>query len=289
MEIGRVSSWNRMSDMQINKTGLTDTKSKSIQKEITDVQQQMQKLPSKEEFSASEKAEERKKLQKEISNLNIKLKLHQEELLKSQKREAMLAELQVEKETSPDKADKEEPSAQEKQAGGQGSVITKNSDGTVILKEEKNQDGKRSEETEDKKKENIETDEVKDAGLSHKEMHAIVSADNSIQRADRQGVVIARIKDGVVILKGEINQDERYGADTGKKQAEFEKMEKREQRARAFQYSALGEANITVRSAAQAKLPGAKESVQANSEKSVVKFFQEDQAARQRFHISFGN
>lgn len=289
MEIGRVSSWNRMSDMQINKTGLTDTKSKSIQKEITDVQQQMQKLPSKEEFSASEKAEERKKLQKEISNLNIKLKLHQEELLKSQKREAMLAELQVEKETSPDKADKEESSAQEKQAGGQGSVITKNSDGTVILKEEKNQDGKRSEETEDKKKENIETDEVKDAGLSHKEMHAIVSADNSIQRADRQGVVIARIKDGVVILKGEINQDERYGADTGKKQAEFEKMEKREQRARAFQYSALGEANITVRSAAQAKLPGAKESVQANSEKSVVKFFQEDQAARQRFHISFGN
>lgn len=289
MEIGRVSSWNRMSDMQMNKTGLTDTKSKSIQKEITDVQQQMQKLPSKEEFSASEKAEERKKLQKEISNLNIKLKLHQEELLKSQKREAMLAELQVEKETSPDKADKEEPSAQEKQAGGQGSVITKNSDGTVILKEEKNQDGKRSEETEDKKKENIETDEVKDAGLSHKEMYAIVSADNSIQRADRQGVVIARIKDGVVILKGEINQDERYGADTGKKQAEFEKMEKREQRARAFQYSALGEANITVRSAAQAKLPGAKESVQANSEKSVVKFFQEDQAARQRFHISFGN
>lgn len=289
MEIGRVSSWNRMSDMQMNKTGLTDTKSKSIQKEITDVQQQMQKLPSKEEFSASEKAEERKKLQKEISNLNIKLKLHQEELLKSQKREAMLAELQVEKATSPDKADKEELSAQEKQAGGQGSVITKNSDGTVILKEEKNQDGKRSEETEDKKKENIETDEVKDAGLSHKEMHAIVSADNSIQRADRQGVVIARIKDGVVILKGEINQDERYGADTGKKQAEFEKMEKREQRARTFQYSALGEANITVRSAAQAKLPGAKESVQANSEKSVVKFFQEDQAARQRFHISFGN
>lgn len=289
MEIGRVSSWNRMSDMQINKTGLTDTKSKSIQNEITDVQQQMQKLPSKEEYSPSEKADERKKLQKEISGLNIKLKLHQDELLKSQKREVMLAELQEEKEASSDKADKEELSAGEKRADRQETVLTKNSDGTVILKEEKNSEGKSSVEAEDEAKENIEADTEKDAGLSHKDMHAMVSADNSIQQAGRQGIVIARMKDGVVILKGEISQDERYGADTGKKQAELGKMEKREQRARAFQSSTLGEANITVRSAAQAKLPGAKESVQANSEKSLVKFFQEDQAARQRFHISFAN
>ena len=54
MGIGRVSSWNCMSDMQMNPTGMTDTKSKSIQKEITDVQQKMQKLPSKEEYSPSE-------------------------------------------------------------------------------------------------------------------------------------------------------------------------------------------------------------------------------------------
>lgn len=284
MGIGRVSSWNRMSDMQMNPTGMTDTKSKSIQKEITDVQQKMQKLPSKEEYSPSEMADERKKLQKEISGLNIKLKLHQEELLKSQKREAMLAKLQEEKELSPDKTEKEEASDREEQAKGQETVLTKNSDGTVILKEEKNPDG--SVKTEDETKENIEADTKKDAGLSHKEMHAMVSANHSIQQAGRQGVVIARMKEGVVILKGEISQDERYGADTGKKQAELEKMEKREQRARAFQSSSLGEANSTVRSAAKANLPGAKDGVQTR-DNNVVKFFQEDEAARQRFYISF--
>lgn len=125
MGIGRVSSWNCMSDMQMNPTGMTDTKSKSIQKEITDVQQKMQKLPSKEEYSPSEMADERKKLQKEISGLNIKLKLHQEKLLKSQKREAMLAKLQEEKELSPDKTEKEEASDREEQAKRQETVLTK--------------------------------------------------------------------------------------------------------------------------------------------------------------------
>ncbi|MCX4319148.1 MAG: hypothetical protein OSJ44_05275 [Lachnospiraceae bacterium] len=286
MGIGRVSSWNCMSDMQMNPTGMTDTKSKSIQKEITDVQQKMQKLPSKEEYSPSEMADERKKLQKEISGLNIKLKLHQEKLLKSQKREAMLAKMQEEKELSPDKTEKEEASDREEQAKRQETVLTKNSDGTVILKEEKNPEGKGSVETEDEAKENIETDTKEDAGLSHKEMHAMVSANHSIQQADRQGVVIARMKEGVVILKGEISQDERYGADTGKKQAELEKMEKREQRARAFQSSSLGEANSTVRSAAKGNLPGAKDRVQTR-DNNVVKFFQEDEAVRQRFQISF--
>ena len=193
MGIGRVSSWNCMSDMQMNPTGMTDTKSKSIQKEITDVQQKMQKLPSKEEYSPSEMADERKKLQKEISGLNIKLKLHQEKLLKSQKREAMLAKMQEEKELSPDKTEKEEASDREEQAKRQETVLTKNSDGTVILKEEKNPEGKGSVETEDEAKENIETDTKEDAGLSHKEMHAMVSANHSIQQADRQGVVIAPV------------------------------------------------------------------------------------------------
>lgn len=282
MGIGRVASWNRMSS-------LTDTKSKSIQKEITDVQQQIQKLPSKEEFSANEKANERKKLQKEISSLNIELKLYQEELLKSQKREVMMAELQEKRENSADKTDKDEPSAAREQKGPQGTVITKNTDGTVILKEEMNRDGRYSAETPDEKKENIETDMAKDAELSRKEMHAVVSADNSLQRAGCQGVVIARIRDGIAILKGEIKQDERHGADTEKKQAEFEKMEKKEQRARTFQFSALGEANQTMRSAAKIKAAGPKDNVQNHTENSAVKFLGEEQAARQKFHISFGN
>ena len=50
MGIGSVGSFNRMSGMQIL-SGSTDTKSKSIQKEITDAQQQIKKLSSKEEIN----------------------------------------------------------------------------------------------------------------------------------------------------------------------------------------------------------------------------------------------
>ncbi|MCM1258482.1 MAG: hypothetical protein NC307_11595 [Roseburia sp.] len=288
MGIGSVASWNRTSGMQMTATGSTDSKSKSIQNEITDVQQEIKKLSSKEEYSVSEKAIEQKKLQHEKASLDTELKLHQEELLKSQKREVMMAKLQEERETSTDEEDRKELSADGQQADRQGTVITENNDGTVILKEEKIQDEKTSADAADETKENIDTDLAADTGLSHREMHAMVSADNSIQRADRQGVVIARIRDGIAIFKGEMNQDKSHGVDTDKKQAELEKMEKKEQKARAFQFSALGEANSTMRLAAKTKVSGEKDRAKVNTERNTIKLFEEDQARQQRFQISFG-
>ena len=91
MGIGSITSTNSMSVMQMTSSDLRDQKSKNIQNDITDAQQQMQKLASKEELSADEKANEKKKLQREISNLNTKLEQHQEELVRSHKREIMLA------------------------------------------------------------------------------------------------------------------------------------------------------------------------------------------------------
>ena len=93
MGIGSITSTNSMSVMQMTSSDLRDQKSKNIQNDITDAQQQMQKLASKEELSADEKANEKKKLQREISNLNTKLEQHQEELVRSHKREIMLAQL----------------------------------------------------------------------------------------------------------------------------------------------------------------------------------------------------
>lgn len=288
MGIGSVSSWNRTSGMQMTMSKSTDTKSKSIQDEITDVQQEIRKLSSKEEYSVSEKAIEQQKLKQEKSSLDTELKLHQDQLLKSQKREVMMAKLQEEKKVSVEETDKKEPSAEKKeQEDRQGTVITDNSDGTVILKEEKVSDDKTKDAAEEKK-ENIDTDATADTGLSNKEMHTMVSARNSVQRADRQGVVIARIKDGVAIFKGEIDQDERNGVDTEKKQAELEKMEKREQRANAYQYSALGEANSTVRTAAKANVSGTTDETKVNTENNVIRLFEEDQARQQRFYVSFG-
>ena len=64
MGIGSITSAKTMTVMQVAPSALKDQKSKSIQNEITEVRQQMQKLSSKEDLSANEKTNERKKLQK---------------------------------------------------------------------------------------------------------------------------------------------------------------------------------------------------------------------------------
>ncbi|MDE6014666.1 MAG: hypothetical protein K2H41_03035 [Acetatifactor sp.] len=315
MGIGSVTSTNSMSGMQMIKASSTDSKSKSIQNDITDVQQKLQKLDSKEELSASEKTIEREKLQKEKSSLDTELKQHQEELSKSYKREIMLAELQEDKEpakeetsedkiqedASSDKADEKNPAAAGQQAGQQGTVIAKNSDGTVVLKEEMNQDEKRGVNTEtkpadeskeedsaEKETKTKEDDPVKDTGISRKKMHAIVSADSSLQQANRQGTVIARTRDGIAILKSEMNQDEMRGANTERKQADLEKMEKTEQQAIAFQSSILSEANDAMK-AAETTGAGIQVNAENNAYINALKALQEDQTAPQNFHISFSN
>ncbi|MDE7207201.1 MAG: hypothetical protein K2N90_08620 [Lachnospiraceae bacterium] len=61
MGVGSVTSRNSMSNVQMARARSADVKSKKIQNEITDIQQQMQKISSKEELSVDEKANERKK------------------------------------------------------------------------------------------------------------------------------------------------------------------------------------------------------------------------------------
>lgn len=312
MGIVSVTSMNSMSNRQMTMTGSTDTKSKSIENEITGVQQQLQKISTKEELSVNEKTNERKKLQKEISGLNTKLKQHQEELRKSQKRELMMTELREDKEPAKEEKsegkiqadetslDKSAEAKEKGQADRQGTVIAKTEDGIVLFKGKNNQDenlGINAEKKqEDEAKEQVvdekepkaaDGDTDKDTGLSRKEMYEIVSTDASVKQTNRQETIIARIQGGIAILKSEINQDERSGADTAKKQAELEKMEQKEQRARSFSVS--GEVNNTGKSAAKAKVSGIKDTAQINIENNVIKFSQEDPTSPQRFYISFGN
>lgn len=318
MGIGSVTSTNSMSGVQTITAASTDPKIKNIQNEITDAKQQMQKLSSKEDLSVNEKTDERKKLQKEISDLNTELKQHQEELSRSQKREIMLAELREDQNPTKEKATEDkiqetkDSSDQEdekklplegQQSESQGTVIARNSDGVVILTEETNPNenqGVSAEKTQTAETEEESTDEtvakptvsdtVTDTGLNHKDMRAMVSADSSVQQANRQGSIVARTRDGIAILKGEIKLDELRGADTEKKQAELEKMEQREERATTFQFSVLGEANNAMKSAVG--VSGATNAAQANAENNAylnaMKISQEnEQAAQQRFFVSF--
>lgn len=325
MGIGSVTSTSGMSGMQMLTTGSSDPKIKKFQTEITSAQQQMQKLSSKEELSANEKTNEREKLKKEISSLNTELKRHQDELRRSQKREAMMAELQEDgklakeektenkiqaEETSINQAEEKKQPDTRQQREGQGTVVFKNEDGTVILKDSQNQTGTPGIDTENKQ-----TDEAKDdgtdersanavnedkaeaAGLSGKEIHAMISADASVQQAGRQGVVISKARGDISVMAGEIRQDERRNVNTETKQAELERMERKEQRATAFQSSVLGEATDAMQSAVK-PVTGIKDTTQANAENGVINnaFINafnasqaQGQAAQQRFFVSLGH
>lgn len=293
MGIGSVTSANSMSDMKMTMVRSTDSESKNIKNEITGVQQQMKNLSSKEELSVDEKKNERRKLQQEILSLNTELRQHQDELRRSQRREILMAEMQKERteseeEKPEDKAETEETATgmPEEIKASSGRQQTEDSD---KLKEEE------SSENETKKANgDMDTDKETDTSISRKKMEAMVSADSSVQQAGRQGIVIARIRDGIVILKGEINQDTARGTDTEKKQEELEKLEKKEQRAMEVQFSILGEANLTMKSAADTDLTEKKNSIQTVEENdpliNAVNYSKEEsQAAQQRFYISIGN
>ncbi len=286
MGIGSVTSANSISNMQMITAASTDPKIKNIQNEIADAKQQMQKLSSQEELSASEKMDGRKKLQKEISDLNTKLQQHKDELSKSQRREIMLAELQEDQvpeeneepedkikasETLSYQSDEKNLSADNKQQGTQETVISRGGDGTVLLKEDPSSKETRnvdvSSEQDVQKASAVQEVRSDEDMQEDRKMDAMVSASSSVQQANRQGAVIARTRDGIAILKGEMNLDEIRGTDTDpeKKQAELEKMEKREERAATFQFSILGEANNTMKSAAETNVSGMTSPAQVNA------------------------
>lgn len=316
MGIGSITSTNSMSAMQTSTANLKDQKSKNIQNEITNRQLLLQKLSSEEDLSANEKATERKKLQKEISGLNTKLKQHQKELLRSQKRELMLEQLREDadpakegqsegrmhsNESSDTTGHRNLPDDEQKTSQLK-SVITQNGDGTVILKEALNQDNnsvtdantKQDDEGEEevlvgKEEKAIDDDMAADTGLSGKEVHAMVSADSFLQQASRLGMIVTKTEDGIAVLKSEIKLDKNLDTDTERKEAELEKMEKRKQRAMEAQFSMLGEANNAMKPASETN-GAVKDKTQVNAENSFpvssLNMPQEEQTSQPQFYVS---
>lgn len=330
MGIGSVTSINNMSGMQMTMAGSADPKIKSIQNEITGVEQQLQMLSSKEELSVSEKTDERKKLKQEISGLNTELKQHEEALRKSQKREIRMTQLQEDQKPANDKKSESKVQSNEttrdktaektSQTDQKETVISKTSDGTVILKGEINQAEKRAADTEadqtaaislnqtggknlsvdspsetavsqtketgnaEEEAKGISDDE--DTGLSSKEMRALISADAFVRQSDRQETVIAKIDGDIVILKSEMNLDEKRGVDTERKESELEKLKR--QRAMASQFSVFDDANSTRRSTPKTNVPGTRNELQVNINNNAVRSAKEEsQASQQMFYHFF--
>lgn len=325
MGVGSITSMNSMSGIWKTAARSTDVKSKTIQKEIAGAQQQMQKVSSKEGLSANEKATERKKQQREIADLNTELKRHQDEFLRSRKRELMM-ELQkengvsdeeplatglrteeadkkdlAEKETKITAADMAEKAAYNKEAlpanaamelpakqeGYQGTVIFQNSDGVVLLKEEQKQD--KTEKAESKEQE-TDNEKEADTGMSHKEIYDIISDDAAAQQTSARETQIAKIKGSIAVLKGEISQDERHGINTDQKQAELEKLEKKEAQARMLSSTGSEEKEQTKNPVAKLKVSGIQKKEVDDTFFNASKLSGEEAwAAQQIFSVSFGN
>lgn len=313
--IGSITSTPGMQSTQITASDLKDQKSKNLQNDITDVQREIQKLSSESDLSVSEKAEKKEKLQEEKSNLDTRLKLHQDELLKSQKREIKLAELQEDRKpeqeeesenrvqaaeaSSPsDTADEKKLPADDRHNLQPGTVITQNSDGTVILKEILNQDtgsdtgaqntqaetqgaqaeSRKEEAAADNETKAAEEDTPTDTGLSAQDVQAMVSADVSMQQADRQGALAAKSDGDIAVLKSEIKLDTSRGVDTERKQAELKDLQDQNKREMGVQFSLLGEAN----NATQTATGNAERTFQVSG----VNASQEEQALQQGFQVS---
>ena len=315
MGIGSITSAKTMTVMQVAPSALKDQKSKSIQNEITEVRQQMQKLSSKEDLSANEKTNERKKLQKEISGLTTELKQHQDDLLRSQKREQMPAKLWEDKkpvkedisetdtrseEEASNTTDKSDQSSKEQPSAQTNSIVAQNSDGTVILKEITGQDRnsdrdtkteaavETEEEVHDETETNTNDDAAADFRPSSREIQAMVTSDSSLQQTRHLGTIISKTSDGIAILKEEIEQAKELGLDTELKQAELKKIERQEQLAMAFQFSILGEADKALQSAANPQFSKDKATDRENNAYiNALNLSQEEYASQQKFYVSF--
>lgn len=247
MGIGGIKAMDSMAGRQGAAARSADHVGKSIEDEISNLQRQKQGLSSKQEMSAEEKAEKRRELQQELNSLNTRLKQRQTDVNKEQQREARRKEALADE---VNKAKKGAPGAGEdngirestRAAVSDGKSADRDADAAVSREAEKkdiNQqdihrreaDKKADKGDEDKRAADKKDEEPEDIGMPPAEMRSIVKESFSGEQAERREAVIARMEKGLVILKGEIRQDELRGTDAEKKKAELKRQEQKIQRA----------------------------------------------------------
>lgn len=237
MGIGGVKAMDGMAGVQKTAVRPVDIASKNIQDKISNVQRQKQGLASKQEMSAEEKAKKRQELQQELSGLNTQLRQRQAEARREQQKEVLLKEAQpadsrvadAEKGKDRAAAENEEKSKVNSGAGEERAINAENPEEETVNK------GLRAAEEETEKKKAAGVDdkdkEPENVGMPAEEMQAIIKREAFGEQTKRREAVIARMESGIVILKGEIKQDELRGADVEKKKTELKRQEQKVQKA----------------------------------------------------------
>lgn len=195
MAINSVSLNNTTPGVTPSSISPTDSETKSIQNEITSQSQRLNRLSSDSEMSAEEKAKKRQEIQKEIAELNRKLRM-----LRMQQKE-------------------DDKKAQEEQEAK-----------TSVIKEQIAETSK--EETENKSSENGLKDSEKEDALEQSEKTSIppqnikklLEAGTLLQKERIQQSVSHKETSAENILEAEIKSDKLYGTDTSAKEEKLASM-----------------------------------------------------------------
>lgn len=193
---------------RVNASWLNDVEGKGIQNQITDAQQQIQKLSSNQELTEEEKKQKRQDVQKQIAELNRQLRQHQAEIRRKQMEEQA--------------AKAAEQSERERETGTKTSVIEEE-EKAVSGKEELSRD------------------------LPEVDMSAVVSADTAVNQAGIGKRVVVTLEAKTRTIRGEIKQDQMRGQNTEKKERELKEIEQRISNVFKTQISALSDADKKAR------------------------------------------
>ena len=179
--------------MPVTKVQNTPSQDKNLESQIAAKQQRLKRVASDEDMTASEKEQKRREIQKEIDELNRKLR-EEEARRKEAAAEAAKKQEQkeaVKKEELQEKIDPTKPTKTE---------------AAIELSKEKE----------------------KHIDISVKDIQEMLSAEYFVQKERIQEHVDMEIQSTIQVLKSEISQDKLYGTDTSKKEAELKTLQEKE-------------------------------------------------------------
>ena len=186
MTVNNTNITNNIAANTVSKPSVTDSESRNLQQQITNAQQRLSKLSSDSEISPEEKSKKRQEIQKQIAELNRKLRQRRLE----QKEEAAEIAKQEEKQKALLKGNEEEPKPEAMRN------VSEN------------------------------PDTAKDANSPALHMQTMLTADSMLQQQEVRENIAREKQGMENILESEINSDTIYGSDTTAKREKLSEMRK---------------------------------------------------------------
>ena len=190
MAVNSMSFHNVSSNMQVSTLSPTDTETKNILNEITSRQKSLNRLSSDTKISEEEKAKESREIQKQIAELNRKLRM-----LRQEKKEEI----------------KEAKKEQEQKA-----VLEKESKKSFLEQESDERDSA------EKEKEDLQK-----INISPQNAQKLLEAGTVLQKDRIQQSVEQKREGSIKVMESEISLDKLYGSDVSEKEEKLSSLRKK--------------------------------------------------------------